>query len=277
MRTHTAKVTMERTEPDYSIDLNDLFEIDMIEAEKEVMRRDYAEGKIKTHPSILFSVEYMTGRQKKDTLYYLQCIGKLKGECRNHMNVNYIKHLNVVLDYENRRSKIKNAFECKKRYPELWKKYRISKICVDRYHRFFKTIWTRPSRKGKLIEQYRCISCGIIMPKGNHAFMCIKCENNESSKFKNRGEWKTNILRKEIDAVSPNIIKFNMSFFEAYQEIRSGFIKKITPLRRKRKQERYRKYYEKLMLNNPPPEKRGNFRREKRSVKKRSFLEEVKP
>jgi hypothetical protein len=235
-------LTLGRKEPDYSIDINDLFEMNMIEAEKELIRREYAEGKLKTHPSIKFSIEYMQGKAKKDNYFYLRQIGKLPGKIRNELNFNYMKHLAIVKDYEEKRSKIGNAFICRSRYPELYKKYRISKICVDRYHRFFKGRWTVPSNQGNLVNQYRCLSCGVRLPKGVYAFMCQKCENNESEKFKDRGTWKTNILHDTIAIVEADLKEAKITFPEAYNEARHIFLNKITPIRCARRREFFRKW-----------------------------------
>jgi hypothetical protein len=273
-QTRPDKITLGRTEPDYSIDLTDLFEIDMIEAEKELMRRDHAEGRIKSHPSIIFSVEYMRGRQKEDTLYYLQCIGKLKGEIRNHMNANYIKHLKLVSDYESRRSKIKNAFICRNRYPELYKKYRISKICIDRYHRFFKTIWTRPSMKGKLVNQYRCLSCGIRMPKNVNIFMCNKCKNNESEKFHDRGKWKTDILDEEIGKVPSDPYSFKTTFKDDYHHIKREFLRIIKPIREKRRKDFEREYQKKRWKD--PDYRKSHRERHARWVQTKKGRESIK-
>jgi len=235
-----------RTKPDYTIDINDLAEINSLEAEKEMVRRDYAEGRIKTHPSIAFSLLYNQREARKDNIFYLKNIGALKGlDIRNEMNGTYIRHLSVIENYEKMRKEIGNAPECRKRHPDLWKEYRISKICVDRYRRFLKGRWTVPSRKGKML---RCLSCGKVLFKGEKLFMCIKCENNQSERFNNRGKWKTDIMREEI-------LKFpeTMSFEERRFHIKKSFRRRITTIRIARKKEYlHNRYLTKIKSANAP-------------------------
>lgn len=144
--------------PDYRWkDLADLAEKDFVEFEKEMIRRDFHTGKINTYPAVRFG-QMRLGEYEDELRYYKNVLVYAK-----HLeNPTFLKHYNIVKRFEEEREKhrkinvqINGGFFTSKRKrskwgatkrlikenPELYKQYRISKVCFDRYIRFFNGKW----------------------------------------------------------------------------------------------------------------------------------------
>lgn len=133
--------------PDYSKDLADLAETDLLEFEKEEIRRKYHQGKLNVTPSIYFLITGM--ETDPDNIYYK------KELARPALNPTYLRHLKVVEDYlalarrfrqkgycRVSRTGIVGAARhpckagrpktrlCAQAFPELHRQYRISLACL---------------------------------------------------------------------------------------------------------------------------------------------------
>jgi hypothetical protein len=164
-----------KNHPDYRwCNLDELSEINLMKFDREMLNRDYHQGKINSNPSILFSNEWPKDERK----HYL------KELIYSEQNPNFLRHLKIVNDFKElrdkkrickgffngkwvvfkrRRSKCKATKIIKKENPEIYKQYRISLVCVNQYNRFFGGIWKpqkliqERNRKINMIEQKKII------------------------------------------------------------------------------------------------------------------------